>query len=276
MIGSKHIGITEEILDQLGSRWTKKEGETRWYVDDVRGKVGTWCKSEFSGVKVWLDAEGAVHVDHYLHETVAKDIVEKIGRLVEAAVPAPVEEAAEVPAEDVEAMTAWAVVEVSAQAKAEAPVEEAEARIVAVFVEREDGHQARIMVPDVGEDVWTCILKAYPRSYDLMDEGRTVVDDGAGYSWDASFVPGEDAELAVWLKEGRGFAVQVSDALRPEDAHGTDIWCEGRFRTLDEAVAKAREEASGRPSNPGRYRKTWVEDADGECVWSSDDEEGCQ
>ena len=276
MIGNSHIGITEEILDQLGSRWTKREGETRWYVDDVRGKVGTWCRSEFSGVKVWLDAEGAVHVDHCLHEAVAKDIVEKIGRLVEAAVPAPAEEAAEVPAEDVEAMTAWAVVEVSAQAEAEAPVEEAEARIVAVFVEREDGRQARVMVPDVGEDVWTCILEAYPRSYDLMDEGRTVVDDGAGYSWDASFVPGEDAELAVWLKEGRGFAVQVSDALRPEEAHGTDIWCEGRFGTLDEAVAKAREEASGRPSNPGRYRKAWVEDADGECGWSSDDEEGCQ
>ena len=121
MIGSKHIGITEEILDQLGSRWTKKEGETRWYVDGVREKVGKYCKCEFNGVKVWLDAEGAVHVDHCLHEAVERDIVERIGRLVEAAVPAPAEETEieEVPEEAVAGMTAWAVAEVSAQAEAE-------------------------------------------------------------------------------------------------------------------------------------------------------------
>lgn len=77
-----------------------------------------------------------------------------------------------------------------------------ESETVAVFVERDDGCQARVMVPDVGEDVWACILKAYPRSFDLIGEDRIVVDDGAGYSWSASFGPGEDAELAVWLKEG--------------------------------------------------------------------------
>ena len=77
-----------------------------------------------------------------------------------------------------------------------------EIRTVAVFVGREDGEQARVMVPDVGEDVWTCILKAYPAAYDLMDEGRILVDDGAGYEWDASFGPGEDEALAQWLAQG--------------------------------------------------------------------------
>ena len=154
---------------------------------------------------------------------------------------------------------------------------QAEPEQVAVFVEREDGQQARVMVPDVGEDVWTCILEAYPKAYDLIDEGRILVDDGAGYGFDETFRPGEDAGLAAWLKEGLGFAVQVSDAHRPEEAHGADVWCEGRFKDLAEAVAKARQEARSKPANPGRFRKAWVEDADGECVWSSDDEaEGCQ
>lgn len=147
-----------------------------------------------------------------------------------------------------------------------------EKEIVNVFVRREDGEQARVMVPDVGEDVWTCILSAYPRAYDLMDEDRILVDDGAGYEWDESFGVGQDRELAAWLKEGLGFAVQVSDSLRPEEPYGVDVWCEGRFPTLDAAVRKARVEARGKPVNPGRYRHAWVEDADGEVLWSSDEE----
>ncbi len=77
-----------------------------------------------------------------------------------------------------------------------------ENKTVAVFVEREDGQQAKVMVPDVGEDVWTCILKTYPAAYDLMDEGRILVDDGAGYEWDVEYGPGEDEALAQWLAEG--------------------------------------------------------------------------
>ena len=77
-----------------------------------------------------------------------------------------------------------------------------EQKIVNVYIEREDGQQAKVAVPDVGEDVWTCILKAYPAAYDLMDEGRILVDDGAGYEWDESFGPGEDEALAQWLAEG--------------------------------------------------------------------------
>lgn len=155
--------------------------------------------------------------------------------------------------------------------------EEDDAETAVVWVEREDGQVAKVLVPAADEDVWYCIDRAFPRSWELMDEGMAWPDGQDGRTmatWGASFGPGEDAELAVWLKEGKGFTVQVSDALRPEEAHGTDIWCEGRFASLDEAVAKAREEARGKPSNPGRFRKAWVEDADGECVWSSDDEEG--
>lgn len=158
------------------------------------------------------------------------------------------------------------------QALREQKASEAQPEQVAVLVEREDGQQARVMVPDVGEDVWTCILKAYPTAYDLIDEGRVLVDDGAGYGFDETFRPGEDAGLAAWLKDGLGFAVQVSDAYRPEEAHGADVWCEGRFKDLGEAIARARQEARSKPANPGRFRKAWVEDADGECVWSSDDD----
>lgn len=88
------------------------------------------------------------------------------------------------------------------QAMREQKASEAQPEEVAVFVGREDGQQARVMVPDVGEDVWTCILKAYPAAYDLIDEGRILVDDGAGYEWDESFGPGEDEALAMWLAQG--------------------------------------------------------------------------
>lgn len=348
MIGMEHIGITEEQLNALGKAWTKKAGETRWYVNGWQALIGmevqyhrsgnvsdvfwtvdgerknpsnSWYSKYVASTKVWLDAQGRVHVDRCESRCVEEAVVEALDRIVERMV-APAQETSieAVPEEAVGSMVAWTVYEVEAKAEAQAPVEEAEvpeeadvdeprddaqeelrelarayrnlvrkdeerhtlmiryrgescssvieyddveslkagyeeevaravalgsdiawiaacaaepddrghnrtvweARVtgadiqalreqreaqaepeqVAVFVEREDGQQAKVMVPDVGEDVWTCILKAYPTAYDLIGEGRILVDDGAGYGYDASFVPGEDEALAQWLAEG--------------------------------------------------------------------------
>lgn len=219
MIGMEHIGITEEQLNGLGNRWAKKDGEVRWYVNDWQDAIGmevvyyktgnvsdvyyhggngwhgdghpsnSWYYKNVAGTKVWIDIQGRVHVDYCKDAGVERDIVAKVGERVQAVLDA------QAPVE--------VVVEVCAQAEAQADVEEAEAPAeVAVLVEREDGQQARVMVPDAGEDVWACILEAYPTAYDLIDEGRILVDDGAGYGYDASFGPGEDEALAMWLAEG--------------------------------------------------------------------------
>ena len=143
-----------------------------------------------------------------------------------------------------------------------------------MLVERADGKVARVMLGSYmgdGDDLWTAVGEQYPEAYDTIPEDG--IWDGEGCrSWDMTFLPGSGRSLAAWLKEGDGFKVQVSDALRPDDAHGTDIWCEGTFQDLDEAIAKAREEARSKPPSSKKFRKSWVEDADGECVWSSDEE----
>lgn len=140
MIGMEHIGITEEQLNGLGNRWAKKDGEVRWYVNDWQDAIGmevvyyntgnvsdvyyhggngwhgdghpsnSWYYKNVAGTKVWLDAQGRVHVDYCKDAGVGRDIIAKVGERIQAAIDA------QAPFE--------AVVEVCAQADAQAPVEE--------------------------------------------------------------------------------------------------------------------------------------------------------
>ncbi len=274
MIGEKHIGITEEILDSLGSRWSKKDGETRWYVNGIREKVGTWCKSEFSGVKVWLDRDGAVHVDHCLHSAVEKDILAKMDRMVEEAMP--VQEAADVSDieladEQVEAMSAWAVCELSAEAMAEPEVQETEIRVV--HLERRDGQVARVLLPwREGDDVWTAIGREYPEAWEAADDGMLAPEYAHVTAWDERFEPGEDAALAQWLSAGLQPYAVVD--VKGEDEAIWTTYCP----TEDEAVCEARRqwEALTRSEQSRRHIVAVetlgrpAEETAGEIVWDSD------
>ena len=221
MIGNEHMGVTEEQLNGLGNRWAKRDGEVRWYVNDWMDAIGMevvyyntgnisdvyyhggpashgeghpsnyWFKKSVAGTKVWIDIEGRVHVDYCKDAGVERDIIAKVGERIQAAIDA------QAPVE--------VVTEVCAQAEAQAPVEEAEGKLVAImFVEREDGETAKVDLPIQAEDedVWTAIGREYPSSYDLMDERSIVPGYVSVDRWDARFRPGEDSELTQWLKEG--------------------------------------------------------------------------
>lgn len=113
MIGAKHEGIEVEQLNALGNAWTKREGETRWYVNDWQDAIGLevqyyktgnvadvswppygedghpsncWYKKYVAGTKVWIDADGAVHVDYCKEDAVAKAVIEAVGGRIEAAI----------------------------------------------------------------------------------------------------------------------------------------------------------------------------------------------
>ncbi len=258
MIGKQHMGITEEQLNALGSAWTKREGETRWYVNDWQDAIGMevvyyntgnvsdvyyhggpsshgeghpsnyWYKKNVAGTKVWIDAEGAVHVDYCKDDAVARDIVDRIGERIEAAM-APATESAE------------------AVFAAEQEAEEAEDEvgpIEALVVRKADGKTAKVEVPDAGEGLWACIGKAFPRSYGLMDE-KMVTTDGADRDWDDRFRPGEDPELAEWLQECEARVVELDGLGRVTGAVGG---FEGR---RDWAVSKARDLATAYIENSG-------------------------
>jgi hypothetical protein len=115
MIGEKHTGVTEEVLDSLGKRWEKKDGQVRWYVNDWEDIIGLevlyyntgnisavyydngndwhgeghpsnrWYARYVSGTKVWIDADGAVHVDYCKDAKVEKDIIAKVGAKISEA-----------------------------------------------------------------------------------------------------------------------------------------------------------------------------------------------
>lgn len=90
-------------------------------------------------------------------------------------------------------------------------IENGEQRMVVVLVARKtDGKTARVDVPDTGEDLWYSIDRAYPRSYDLMDESMVTPTEHAE-SWDEKFGPGEDPELEAWLQEAEARAVELDE-----------------------------------------------------------------
>jgi len=109
MIGNTHAGITEEILNTLGNKWEKKTNEIRWYVNDWMdaielevgyyktgnvsdvawhgdGRSNCWYKKYVMGTKVWIDIDGAVHVDYCKETAVERAIIEAIGKRIEAAI----------------------------------------------------------------------------------------------------------------------------------------------------------------------------------------------
>ena len=151
-------------------------------------------------------------------------------------------------------------------------IENGEQRMIVVLVARKtDGKTARVDVPDMGEDLWTCIGAAYPRSYDVMDESMVTPTEHAE-SWDERFRPGEDPELAAWLQECEAKAVELDELGRVK---GVIASSEGR---REWAVGKARDaaweyiEGSGVDTSELRVE---VRIGD-ETVWAFDDSEGSE
>lgn len=75
-----------------------------------------------------------------------------------------------------------------------------------IQVERADGAVAWVTMPDPepdGDDIWGPLEAAFPRSYDLIDEGMIVPGYVARMRPDAVFrAPGDDEALASWIMEG--------------------------------------------------------------------------
>ena len=145
-------------------------------------------------------------------------------------------------------------------------------KIVEVLVVRKaDGKAAKVLVPDVDEDLWTCIDRAYPRAYDLMDESM-VTADGVDYAWDEKFGPGEDPELAAWLQECEAKAVELDELGRVKGAIAS---FEGR---REWAIGKARDAAWEYIENSGvdtSELRIEVRVGD-EAVWTFDGSEGSE
>ena len=286
MIGAKHEGIEVEQLNALGNAWTKREGETRWYVNDWQEMIGMevvyyntgnvsdvyyhggpdshgeghpsnyWYKKNVAGTKVWIDSDGAVHVDYCTDAGVEKDIVAKLEERIEA-VMAPATESAE------------AVF--AAEPETEEAGEDVEKTIEVLVVRKADGKAAKVLVPDTGEDLWYSIDRAYPRSYDLMDESMVTPSEHIE-GWDEKFGPGEDPELAAWLQECEAVAVELDELGRVTGAiagfEGAREW----------AVRKAVEAAQEFIENSGvdtSELRVEVRIGD-EAVWAFDDSEGSE
>ena len=94
--------FTEEVLSKIGKKWTKKDGEIRWYVNDWQDLIGLevsyyktgnvsdvslkgehcsncWFKKYVQGTKVWVDVQGGVHVDYCKEDFVEDAIVKAVG-----------------------------------------------------------------------------------------------------------------------------------------------------------------------------------------------------
>ena len=246
MIGIEHMGVTEEQLNGLGNRWAKRDGEVRWYVNDWMDAIGMevvyyntgnisdvyyhggpashgedhpsnyWFKKSVAGTKVWIDAEGRVHVDYCKDAGVERDIVAKVGERIEALLaPAPVE----------------AVVEVCARAEAQAPVEEAE-------IEPEDGWSEELADQRASEqrmvvrraDGIVAQVRRVLEPEDLDRYDAEELDELAprtqyGVQWDTS-------EVFAWLREGQARSVahveredgEVASLQMSYVDEGEDIW----------------------------------------------------
>lgn len=218
MIGSKHVGITEEQLNALGNAWTKKAGEARWYVNDWEDAIGMelvyyksgnlsdvyyhggpashgeghpsnyWYSRNVSGTKVWIDADGAVHVDYCKDRGVEEDIIARIGERIEALM-APVE----------------TVQEIAVEAFAEPEEETGEETAEILRVVRPAGDVAKVVLPvQEGDDLWSAIERSYPEAWDILEPGDIDVIGADGIQldrWDVMFSPGQGKALAEWFAE---------------------------------------------------------------------------
>ena len=133
---------------------------------------------------------------------------------------------------------------------------EDDAETAVVWVEREDGQVAKVLVPAADEDFWCCIDRAFPRSWELMDEGMAWPDGQDGRTmatWDASFGPGEDEELATWLAEAM---TEYHGALDDQDATVDAVRSEGI--AVVTWIADGREARQTIALNPGDFEKLAV------------------
>lgn len=229
MIGAKHEGIEVEQLNALGNAWSKKTGETRWYVNNWKEMIGlevqyyntgnvadvkmgghqesnNWYKKYVAATKVWVDAEGAVHVDYCREEDVEKRIIAAIDARIEALMPR-VEEMA-----------------VSFAAEPEEP----ETFEICV-VRPTDGAVATVELEDAG-DVWESLARTMPKAYDMIETDEVIVEGCPGSS--ASFYRDEDEDLCEWLGSAR---------VRLEDDRKRILW--SREGPVEETVEAAEDEA---------------------------------
>lgn len=133
---------------------------------------------------------------------------------------------------------------------------------------RTDGKTALVEVPDTGEDLWTCIDRAFPRAWGLLDEDMVLLD-GADHDWVVRFRPGEDPELAKWLHECEARAVELDEGGRVVKVLGS--FEGGEYYAVSHARALAQEhlENSGKDTALMDVRVMMG----GETVWSSQEAE---
>lgn len=137
-----------------------------------------------------------------------------------------------------------------------------------LVVRKRDGHAAKVEVPDVDEDLWTCIDRAYPRAYDLMDESMVTPSEHIE-GWDEKFGPGEDPELAEWLQECEARVVELDEMERVVKVVGSFEGAEHYAESHARALAQEYVENSGKDTSLLDVR-VMVGD---ETVWSSQEAE---
>lgn len=134
-----------------------------------------------------------------------------------------------------------------------------------VAVWRKDHHVAIVYIePLPEEDVWTCIGRQYPLSYELMDESM-VDPDHHLQAWDERFTCEEDYELSVWLQEVVAIGMKV-------DEDGEDVFCvcyiEDREKSAVSRATDACFDYVAGHSDPDKVRMAvFVGD---EAVWTYD------
>lgn len=125
-----------------------------------------------------------------------------------------------------------------------------------VWVERDDGQVAKVLVPAADGDFWYCIDRAFPRSWEQMAEGVAWPDGQDGRtmaSWDASFGPGEDEELATWLAEAM---TEYHGELDDQDATVDAVRSEGI--AVVTWIVDGREARQTIALNPGDFERLAV------------------
>ena len=134
-----------------------------------------------------------------------------------------------------------------------------------IAVWRKDGHVAIVYVdPLPDEDLWTCIGRQYPLSYELMNDGM-LEQARVLRAWDERFTCEEDFELSVWLQE----VVAVGMELDEDGEEGFCVCCiEDRERSAVSRAIDACFDYVADHSDPDKVRMAvYVGD---EAVWTYD------
>lgn len=245
MTGS--IGITEEQLDTLGKRWTKRNGEVRWYVNDWMDAIGmevqyyktgnvadvyyhggngwhgenhpsnSWYKRYVQDTKVWIDAEGSVHVDYCKDEGVERDIIRKIGERIQNAISGAAVLCQRVIKRGAKVLKpiagAWdrdtsGLAGVTADLITKINDNDANAERSYWYVRRADGKIGELNGPwetfHGEKDLWQCIELMYPQSYDCIQPDM-IEAEPVRMRFDERFSAGPrgDADLKEWIIEGK-------------------------------------------------------------------------